>query len=272
MRPENLTERLRCSTCTYLVGFHRPACEGICCPVHDHDGLEVVYHAAGDGVTRLAAGSSISFEQGGAVIYPPRTLHDQVMNRPGMDVCVQMALSGSLPRALESPLYVRRVEDPWLVRELDALGTGHPAASPAMRVALAHRSAAVLVRLVEAAEPHPLDDTSPAEQHAARARQYIDEHFQGIERIEQVAAAIGLGPDYLRHAFQRTYGVSPIGYLIRIRMARAQELLLHSALPHKAIADLCGIDDDKYFARVFRKNVGTTPGAFRKRHRARRMG
>jgi AraC-like DNA-binding protein len=167
---------------------------------------------------------------------------------------------------------VRRVDDPWLVRELEALGTGHPAASPAMRVALAHRSAAVLVRLVEAAEPCPVDDTSPAEQHAARARQYIDEHYQGIERIEQVAAATGLSADYVRHVFQRTYGASPIGYLTHVRMARAQELLLHSALPHKAIADLCGIEDDKYFARVFRRVVGTTPGAFRKRHRARRIG
>jgi AraC-like DNA-binding protein len=272
MRPQNLTERLGFSACTYLVGFHRPACEGVCCPLHDHEGIEIVYHAQGDGMTRLFAGPPIAFEQGAAVIYPPRTTHDQVMSRPGMDVCVQMSLAGSVPRVLESPLLVRRVEDPWLVRELEALGSGHPSASPAMRVALAHRSAAVLVRLVETAEPHALDDKSPAEQHAARARHYIDEHFREIGRIEEVARAVGLSPDYVRHTFQRAYGVSPIGYLVRIRMTRAQELLVHSALAHKAIADLCGIDDDKYFARAFRQRVGMTPGSFRRRHRANRIG
>jgi AraC-like DNA-binding protein len=126
-----------------------------------------------------------------------------------------------------------------------------------------HRAAALLIELLHTAgmlEPQP---DALASRHAAAAREYIRAHFRHIADMPEVAAALGVGYDHLRHGFRTAYGMSIKQWHTQVRIERARDLLLHSNLPLKAIADLCGFRNARYFCTCFRRATGQTPGRCR---------
>ena len=59
---------------------------------------------------------------------------------------------------------------------------------------------------------------------------------------------------------------------IRIRIARAERLLVESDLPLKEIARRCGFSGEKYFSDAFCRATDTRPGAYRHRHHRPTLG
>lgn len=53
------------------------------------------------------------------------------------------------------------------------------------------------------------------------------------------------------------------GQIRRVRIERAQELLLSTSMGVRQIAEACGYDDPKYFMRVFKRFSGLTPTRYR---------
>jgi AraC-like DNA-binding protein len=79
------------------------------------------------------------------------------------------------------------------------------------------------------------------------------------------STAAGLKRRTLLRRFASATGMSPIEYCRAVRIARARELLEGGDAWQKQIAQSLGYQDVAPFARVFRKAVGSTPGAYRKR-------
>ncbi|HYF50112.1 MAG TPA: AraC family transcriptional regulator, partial [Planctomycetota bacterium] len=105
---------------------------------------------------------------------------------------------------------------------------------------------------------------APADAYADRAREIIHENFRTIGRIETVAEQIDVSYDYLRHVYKRRFGVNIKRDLMQARIDEARKLLAHSPLPQKAIAELCGFANERYFSTSFRNLVGMTPGEYRR--------
>ncbi|MBA3685072.1 MAG: helix-turn-helix transcriptional regulator [Planctomycetes bacterium] len=234
--------------------------------MHGHAAVELVFHPTGAGVTTLEDGQSVRFADGGLVMYAPNVRHDQTMDTDGDDLCVQFTVPGVPVRALPVCLAVAGVDEPTLVRDLEVLTLGRPMADQAQRIALGYRLSALLIPLlVRATSTGPAPTATSAERHAAQARDYIRDHYQDIDSLDAVADHLGISQDYLRHLFKARYGTSMVRWLNEVRVERARDLLVHSALPHKAIAQMCGFRDEHYFSTVFRAIEGRPPGAFRRR-------
>jgi AraC-like DNA-binding protein len=75
----------------------------------------------------------------------------------------------------------------------------------------------------------------------------------------------GLERRTLLRRFATATGMTPIEYCRAVRIARARELLEGGDTSQKQIAQSLGYKDVASFARVFRKAVGSAPGAYRKR-------
>ncbi|HET6296460.1 MAG TPA: AraC family transcriptional regulator [Kribbella sp.] len=86
-------------------------------------------------------------------------------------------------------------------------------------------------------------------------------------RLDEVAAAVSLDPAYLSRLFRRDTGLSPLGFLGRLRAERAASLLAQTDLPAARVGAAVGWDDPTYFARRFRSLVGSTPTEYRARSR-----
>jgi AraC family L-rhamnose operon transcriptional activator RhaR len=87
-------------------------------------------------------------------------------------------------------------------------------------------------------------------------------------RLDDLARAVNLDPAYLGRLFGQHIGLTPMGFLARVRAERAATLLAHSTLPAAQVGAAVGWGDPTYFARRFRTLVGLTPSEYRRRSRA----
>ena len=83
--------------------------------------------------------------------------------------------------------------------------------------------------------------------------------------LAAMATVVGLERRTLLRRFASATGMSPMEYCRAVRIARARELLEGGDTSQKQIAQSLGYRDVASFARVFRKAVGSPPGAYRKR-------
>lgn len=233
------------------------------CPPHAHAELEIVYHPVGRGATTVA-GRAVEFGQGSVMIHPPGQEHDQIMETAGEDLCVKIAAPSGGPAFPRECLHVDRIDTPALIEDLRLLAGVGATLQPAGQALCNLRATTVLLSLVElACRSRDHEQASHAERCVAQAEEYLREHFATVGSLREVAEAVGLSADYLRHEFRRQRGCSLIDYVTTLRVDRARTLLVHSRLPLKQIATLCGFRDEYYFSRVFQRRTRTTPARYR---------
>ncbi len=97
---------------------------------------------------------------------------------------------------------------------------------------------------------------------------YIEKNLTHPISLTDLGEIACLDPGYLSKLFYSLMGVRPIEYINRKRIERAQRLLLCDNDIIDNIARKVGFSDWIYFSRVFKKQVGITPGQYRKqKHR-----
>jgi AraC-like DNA-binding protein len=156
-----------------------------------------------------------------------------------------------------------------LFRELSAAtAPGRAAASYAVQ-----RSLLTLV-LNEVRGPARWTD-SPSEPPgiANLSLRFIERNCLRPLTLQDVAHAVGKSPAYVTTALSRATGRSAVEWIITGRMAQARRLLLHTDERVEAIAERVGYADATHFIRMFRREHGVTPAAWRAaRHRAVGLG
>jgi AraC family transcriptional regulator len=86
-------------------------------------------------------------------------------------------------------------------------------------------------------------------------------------RLADLARETCLSSFYFARAFKASTGVPPHRYLVQLRITKARELLEATNLPIGEIAAQVGYDDPSYLARLFRREVGLAPSAYRQERR-----
>ena len=92
---------------------------------------------------------------------------------------------------------------------------------------------------------------------------FIQGHYTQPLRVEDIAASVFISRRECMRAFQNVLGISPIQYVLQLRVRKAKELLLETGLSLGEICAACGFQGQSYFTKVFRERTGTTPGKFR---------
>ena len=100
---------------------------------------------------------------------------------------------------------------------------------------------------------------------AAALRDYIDQSYAGKIRIEDLSALIYRSPSQTIRIFKKNFGVTPYEYALTRKMHAAKELLKNTRLPISGVAAALGFANEHYFSSCFKKQVGTTPGKYRKK-------
>ncbi|HEX2774437.1 MAG TPA: AraC family transcriptional regulator [Micromonosporaceae bacterium] len=105
--------------------------------------------------------------------------------------------------------------------------------------------------------------------HLRRARDHIDRHYQENLDLDQLAAVAGVSKYHFARSFETAYGETPIRYLTRRRVERAQDLLRSANLTVTEVCMAVGFASLGSFSSRFAQLVGETPTAYRDRWAAR---
>ncbi len=97
-----------------------------------------------------------------------------------------------------------------------------------------------------------------------RACYYIDEHLDGDLSIDAVAGHVHFSPYHFARGFRDVMGQTVHAYILRCRINRAQTLLTTTALPLIEVAYMTGFSSQSHFTVAFRRQVGKTPGRYRR--------
>lgn len=92
---------------------------------------------------------------------------------------------------------------------------------------------------------------------------YIHRNYYKEILLEELADIEHLSPSRYRAVFRKYAGLSPMEYIISLRIKRACELIRHSDLAIKEIAESVGWHDQLYFSRIFKNKTGYPPSAYR---------
>jgi AraC-like DNA-binding protein len=98
----------------------------------------------------------------------------------------------------------------------------------------------------------------------AKAISHIEQHFAERITLDKLARVAQLSKSNLTRCFRLAMGISPIEYLIRLRIRKAAERLRGSDFKILAVAFSVGFSDGNYFARQFRQVMGMSPKAYRR--------
>lgn len=91
-------------------------------------------------------------------------------------------------------------------------------------------------------------------------------------QVGGLAASVNLSYSRLEHLFKAETGMTPGGYLKKLRIEKARELLETTFLTNQQIIVRVGLCDESHFVRDFKKAYGLRPSQYRKRHHALARG
>ena len=105
-----------------------------------------------------------------------------------------------------------------------------------------------------------------------KALSYIHDHFSESIKLDQMAQLTGASETYFCRLFKHETGMTFLNYLNGLRIEQACQFLRDSNESASAICYRVGFNDYTHFGRQFRKYMGISPAAYRKKnHRMLRL-
>jgi AraC family transcriptional regulator len=97
-------------------------------------------------------------------------------------------------------------------------------------------------------------------------RNHVTNRLEARIRVSDLAKLVSLSASYFSRAFKDSFGELPHVYIARMRIERAQTLMLTTSASLSQIAYACGLVDQAHLCRCFRQATGTTPRVWRHRN------
>ena len=252
---------------------------------HSHGHIEFNWLSAGEMTYRLD-GRQVTIGTGQLVLFwagiPHQTLAisdtgarqcniylplDSFLHMPNLGRLTETMLGGGMvaldPAAIGEETLERWYED---------YRSGNAQRTELLRaeLALALRRAALM--RWEELQPPWIDARQTATRSVAPLRyvsamiRHVVEHLGGPLRTADIAAVVGLHPNYALNLFSAVMNISLHKFIVRMRLIRARALLFEGVLSIENVAFASGFGTLSQFYEQFRAAYGLTPREMRTRH------
>ncbi|MFE0754370.1 helix-turn-helix domain-containing protein [Inquilinus sp. NPDC058860] len=242
---------------------------------HAHANLNHVFHFTRGGGVARAEGQSIRLPAPCLLLMPAGVVHgfDFEPETIGSVLTVSDAYLRELMRREPEfrPLFAAPAVIPAadhgflraslgrLSRELAWLAPGRAAAVEALLVG-------ILVEVLRLAQTGGGETAAPGPQAllVARFRERIEQRYRAHDEVEDYARALAVSPKRLWAACRRVAGAPPARLIQDRLLLEAKRLLLYTNVSVAEAAYALGFNDPAYFSRLFAKETGRSPRAFRR--------
>ena len=116
---------------------------------------------------------------------------------------------------------------------------------------------------------HMLEDPKAfhdSDDEIERAVSYFNEHYSEKIGIEEYAASRNISKNWFTRSFKTRMGMTPVQYLLSVRLSNAQVMLEQTDYSISKIASIVGYDNPLYFTRRFTQLHGISPTEYRKKN------
>ena len=100
-----------------------------------------------------------------------------------------------------------------------------------------------------------------------RVAQLMEENIEKPLSLERIAHSTGLSRRQIERLFRRHLDCVPKRYYLEMRLRRARELLLQTAMPIMDVTTSCGFKSPPHFSRCYRAQFGYPPSEERRTRR-----
>ena len=91
----------------------------------------------------------------------------------------------------------------------------------------------------------------------------MEEHLADKITLDEIAQLLHMNPNYFCRYFKKQTGLTPMTYLLQMRIEQSVKLLSTTEAKVLDIALSCGFDNFSYFIRKFKFYKGMTPMQYR---------
>lgn len=97
------------------------------------------------------------------------------------------------------------------------------------------------------------------------AQDWLARNINAHNPVEAMTATAGLAPRTFKRRFTNATGYTPIRYVQELRIEKAKRHLERSSTAVEEIAYKVGYEEPAFFRRLFKRMVGISPGAYRRK-------
>lgn len=98
---------------------------------------------------------------------------------------------------------------------------------------------------------------------------YLNENYSKKITLDDLSANFFVSKFYLCKQFNKELQISIMSYLLKLRIAKAKELLISVDISLEKIAERCGFSSANYFSLIFKKETGSSPLNYKKEYFAK---
>lgn len=102
---------------------------------------------------------------------------------------------------------------------------------------------------------------------ACAVKDFLDRNYSRDVHLMELSDRFHFSKEYISKLFREKYGTGIYEYVLKIRMDRAKELLLHEELMIQTISERLGYKDSNYFSKAFRTYYGVSPSDYKEQHK-----
>lgn len=222
-----------------------------------------IEYSFGEKTVHLSPGSMIYLPRSSAHTY--KAISDKI-RYIRTDFEIYDAFDGNQIIFSDGPMiitYNLNYESESLLHELCNLFLGAGYASSLRAISI---MTALLYQLIYA--EHTKQITSGKKGVILLAMDEIKQNYASHITTEYLAEKYDVSASHLRRLFHEATGGSVTDYVHRMRISSSLYLLRDSEMSILDIALMVGFDDQNYFTRIFKRQLGITPGEYRRRNRA----
>ena len=112
--------------------------------------------------------------------------------------------------------------------------------------------------------PLSRNKSKPAVELTNRFRELLHQKVNSTHKVEEYAAMLNISPNHLNKSVKLITHKSPSHWIRETLINEAKVLLFQTELTIQEVALEMGMEDQSYFARIFKKQEGMTPLEYRK--------